>query len=205
MGSKKAKLLCVFVILLALIATVLLITTVISLIGHVQQPTPRLRSGEIIYVETGGTHNIYAEDSLPLPFFTHDFTFINTETQAAVHSVASRANRSYSIGVVQVGDEIRRGRFGVRVATVYLEPGTFMVDFQPIDGTIEFILGGIFDGIFAYAIRVFLHAFVLAAFITVFLVARARGVFKFNEKAVISQENIPNECQREGIETPYNH
>jgi len=96
-----------------------------------QQPSVRLEDGDVLYIKEGRAHSIYMEDCVPVAFFSHQFTFINKETQVETQSFTPTTDVTYSIGATAIDGEIHSGRFGTRIAMVHLEPGTSAGSWHP--------------------------------------------------------------------------
>jgi len=170
MSTKRLTVLLVSIVILALTVIAILIMSIISFIRETQQPATRLENGGSVYIDTDGMRSIYIEDSAPPLFFIHQFAFVNIETQAVVYSFVPEVGSRYSVGVVTVNNEIRRGRFGTRIAMVYLERGTYTIEFLPYEGTGEFVWGGVREAGFSFAIRAFIMIMVLMMLAVVFVI-----------------------------------
>ncbi|MCL2841738.1 MAG: hypothetical protein FWE05_13340 [Defluviitaleaceae bacterium] len=86
-----------------------------------------LRNGDLLYVRTSGVQTIYIESRIPPQPFIHNFTLTNTYTNDVIHSVPS-SGYTYSA----LTTSIFGGRFGERIATVNLDIGTYLLEFEPI-------------------------------------------------------------------------
>jgi len=169
MSTKKFVLMIVPIVILAVVVLTIMIASLFSFIRDMRQPAVRLEIGGTVYIDTSGMRSIYIEDNAPTPRFIHQFTFTNTETQTIVSSFPPTSTRTYSVGVVTVNNEIRSGRFGTRIATVYLDTGTYTIEFLPYEGTGEFVWGGVSDVIFRFVIQTFALMLVLGLLAIAFI------------------------------------
>ena len=123
------------------IATI--ITTVLFITSIFNEPPPeQLVNGGVVHIYTNQVRTIFLEDSLPPPNVRHDFVFTHTETGRRVYSTIPRVNRTYSVGSVEINNEIRGGTFGRSVASVELDVGSYYVFFENFGGSGEFVWDG---------------------------------------------------------------
>jgi len=169
MGFRKVIFFLLPIIIAFMIVVIAFIVSIISFIRDIQQPMYSLERGGIIAIETSEMRNIYVESTFPMPFFTHYFTFTNTETQETIHSMTPNIESRYSIGVVTINNEIRQGRFGMRVATVYLEPGVYVIDFLTYEDSSEFVWDGVQSIMFTSMIKLIILSLLLFALIAAFV------------------------------------
>jgi len=174
MSTKKLTVLLVSIVILALTVASIFIMSIFLFIRDIQQSATRLENGSYVSIGRSGMRNIYIEDSTPPLFFEHQFTFVNIETQVAVHSFTPDVGSTYSIGVVTINNEIQQGRFGTRIAMVYLERGTYTIEFLPYEGTGEFVWGGALEAIFRFAIRLIILTIMLITLTVTFIIAAVK-------------------------------
>ena len=118
---------------LATIFIILTIFAIASFIGNAfsGEPPQILTNGTVVHVEQRGTHRIFIEDRVPPLLSRHNFTFTNVETGERVECHAPVGTMTYTIGS-------RQGRL---VANVTLEPGSYIVEFEPWEGSGVFVWG----------------------------------------------------------------
>ena len=122
---------------LAGIFIVLAVSALVSLIVNVfssELPQP-LENGAVVHFEQEGSRRIFIEDRVPPRLSRHNFTFINTVTGERVESRAPAGNLTYDI----------MGRHGRLVANVTLGPGSYIIEFEPWEGSGVFVWGDTFD------------------------------------------------------------
>ncbi|MCL2527582.1 MAG: hypothetical protein FWE42_04105, partial [Defluviitaleaceae bacterium] len=71
---------------------------------------------------------------------------------------------------------------------------TFIVDFIPSDGTVEFIWGSPFGNIFGFVIRTILLSASLVALIAAFCVVKVNAKFRLMK---LKQESLPDTIMNE--------
>ena len=127
----------------AVLIVAITITTIVSFIRNpiFTEPPSQLINQGYVHIESSGTHQIFIEDRQPPTLNSHQFIFTNVEDQSQIYSDVPRSASTYSIGAVSINNEYVRGRFGRRVATVDLEPGVYIVEFLPYEGTGDFVWG----------------------------------------------------------------
>ncbi|MCL2841737.1 MAG: hypothetical protein FWE05_13335 [Defluviitaleaceae bacterium] len=89
-----------------------------------------LRNGDVLYIRTSGTHTIYVESRFPPQPFIHSFTLTNIYTNDVIYSVPSF---DYTYSELEIFGGRFGGRFGERLATVNLESGIYLLEFEPIE------------------------------------------------------------------------
>ena len=156
--------------ILAAIVLIPLIVTGVSIWHMFTQPRVQLENGGQIHITASQTFEIFLEDSFPPTLNSYDFTFINTENQDRINSYAPTIVSTYSIGSVIVNGVPVRGRFGKLVALVDLEPGSYIIEYSPWEGSGVFVwgfytTGGMFLLVAGFSISVVVFIASTAAFI----------------------------------------
>jgi len=126
---------------IAIVAVIMVVVSVAYIFSLVNQfrignndSRLQIENGNIIVVIQNRTHHIYAEDSSPLAAFRHDFIFTDVGSGQRFYSTAPTTNFSYSMNTVRVNNVYTRGTFGVRIASVHLDIGEYIVEFDPLQG-----------------------------------------------------------------------
>lgn len=164
------------IILSGVLLAVSFVAVVFAIISFFQSPfitgpQVKLENGGTIYIAEAGAFTIYLEDGAPPTLSSHDFIFTNTVYQNRTISIAPSQGFTYAIGSVTVNGEIRSGRFGRRVAQVELEPGNYIVEFQPWEGSGIFVWGvDMFSASIRAVIQLGIPTLALCVLIPVFII-----------------------------------
>lgn len=164
-GMKNSKIWLIVSGGLAGIFIILAVSAFVSYIGNAFSVTPSqmLTDGAVVHVEQRGTYRIFIEDIVPPLLSRHDFTFINTVTGERVESIAPDGNMTYTAGGIQ----------GRLVANVTLEPGSYVVEFEPWEGGGVFVWGDNINLFVGSMIRYILLSFLAGIFSVLFIVLLA--------------------------------
>ena len=150
---KGNKLLIPTVIVGALLVLTLVLGTLFT-VGFVRNlmglERLNLRNGEVLHLEEGGYRQIFLETtgSRSFNFASHEFVFTNTQTGTTIFSSRTFMNSSYNIGNVH----------GTAVASVDLPAGSWLVSFEPWQGSGDFVMfelaGGLARLIFVFVAQI---------------------------------------------------
>jgi len=177
---KKLGLWSVILGVLTVLAAIGMAALIINFVQNtVNSERPVLSNGDIVVVETAGVQRIFHERIGFAQVTGYPFMFTDVATGAQHMSSSPNFSTTYNLGQVS----------GRLVAEVYLPPGSFVVEFRPLeiqDG------GGIFvwnpdvlDGVAAFVIQIIALSFAFVGLLGGFVVCLIFYVLRKSRSKIV--------------------